>query len=98
MCGPLSQLFTLSDFERPSSHPVIVWLISVLLFTPLHLRLSVSSSLVLNTFSFFFLIGCRSANSWTWLNGLALSVSRQMGCRLFLNTEKKKGTEKEACV
>lgn len=27
-----------------------------------------------------FLIGCRSANSWTWLNGLALSVSRQMGC------------------
>lgn len=73
------------------SQPLIVWLTSLLAFTSLIHRCCS------HTF-FKFLIGCRSANSWTGLNGLVLSGSRQMGCRSLLNTGKKKGTEKEACV
>lgn len=63
----------------------------------IYVFLSLHLSLLFPHTSNTFLIGCRSANSSTWPNGLVLSVSRQMGCSCsgYFSVHKK---EKEACV
>lgn len=85
-CGldPLSALHfiwlwpsVLSWILGDEKHPHLVHLCYSL---SLHVFLSPHPSLLFSESSNTFLIGCRSANSWTWLNRLALSVSRQMGC------------------
>lgn len=67
----------------------------------IYIFLSLHLSLLFPHTSNTFLIGCRSANNLTWLNGPALSVSRQIGCSCsgyFSIQEKKKDREREASV